>query len=115
MRARDSVASSLHESNSSLRLFLTICFFLNVEPFSICDCVYFGSFSVDILLLCYFYFGFCVVCVICFLITQGEDYQAPTILYLVGGMLWSMVFLGCFCIVRICVQDYKEREERRNK
>ena len=58
---------------------------------------------------------FCVVCVICFLITQGEDYQAPTILYLVGGMLWSMVFLGCFCIVRICVQDYKEREERRNK
>ena len=105
MRARDSVASSLHESNSSLRLFLTICFFLNVEPFSICDCVYFGSFSV----------GFCVVCVICFLITQGEDYQAPTILYLVGGMLWSMVFLGCFCIVRICVQDYKEREERRNK
>ena len=101
MKARDSVASSLHESNSSLRLFLTICFFLNVEPFSICDCVYFGSFSVDVKL--------------CFLITQGEDYQAPTILYLVGGMLWSMVFLGCFCIVRICVQDYKEREERRNK
>ena len=42
MRARDSVASSLHESNSSLRLFLTICFFLNVEPFSLCDCVYLG-------------------------------------------------------------------------
>jgi hypothetical protein len=36
-------------------------------------------------------------------------------LYLVGGMLWTMVFLGTFFIIRICVQDYREREERRNK
>ena len=27
---------------------------------------------------------------------QGEKYKAPRILYIVGGLLWTLVFLGCY-------------------
>ena len=78
-RARDSVASSLHESNSSLRLFLTICFFLNVELFSLCDCVYLGR-SLWMFLCC-----------LCYLLSYRTGWRLPSTDNIILGWWHALV------------------------
>ena len=42
----------------------------------------------------------------------GKPFKAPMILYIVGGVLWTLVFLGLFCCIRVLREECKGRAER---
>ena len=46
---------------------------------------------------------------------SSEKFEIPTILYVVGGTLWTLVFLGCFCCIRVLRDEWKERQQRLSK
>lgn len=43
--------------------------------------------------------------------SHGKPFKAPTILYVVGGVLWTLVFLGFFCCVRVLRDECKTRKD----
>ena len=46
---------------------------------------------------------------------RPEKFEVPTILYVVGGTLWTLVFLGCFCCIRVLRDEWRECQQRLSK
>ena len=44
-----------------------------------------------------------------------DKFEVPTILYVVGGTLWTLVFLGCFCCIRVLRDELREHQEKVSK
>ena len=47
--------------------------------------------------------------------STSKPFKAPTILYVVGGILWTLVFLGFFCCVRILREECRGQKEEKDK
>ena len=47
--------------------------------------------------------------------STSKPFKAPTILYVVGGILWTLVFLGLFCCVRILREEFRGQREEKDK
>ena len=45
----------------------------------------------------------------------SKSFDVPWFVYAVGGLLWTMVFLGCFCCIRVLKEEYAEMQASKLK